>query len=65
MIAVKVGGMCWVMSTGARSSTPPIWATIALSACGPPVEEPITSTRGGVAGIGRSMIGRSVPGRGL
>ena len=49
--------MCWVISTGARSSTPPICATMALSACGPPVEAPISSTRGGVAGIGRSAIG--------
>ena len=53
-MVVKVGGMCWVISTGARSSTPPSCATMALSACGPPVEEPISSTRGGVAGIGRS-----------
>ena len=30
---------------------------MALSACGPPVEAPITSTRGGVAGIGRNTIG--------
>ncbi len=56
--------MCWVISTGARSSTPPIWLTMALSACGPPVEEPITSTRGGVAGIGRSAIGCAAAARG-
>ena len=54
MMAVKVGGMCWVISTGARSITPPICAITALSACGPPVEAPISSTRGGVTGIGRS-----------
>ena len=29
----------------------------ALSACGPPVEAPISSTRGGVSGIGRSASG--------
>ena len=56
-MVVKVGGMCWVISTGARSSTLPIWLTMALSACGPPVEEPITSTLGGVGGNARSTIG--------
>ena len=45
-MAVKVGGMCWVISTGARSSTPAICVTTVLSACGPPVEAPISSTRG-------------------
>ena len=61
---MKVGGMCWVISTGARSSTPPIWPTMALSACGPPVEEPISSTRGGIAGIGRSCNRLRVRARG-
>ena len=48
--------MCWVISTGARSIDRADAATIsAVSACGPPVEEPITSTRGGVIGNGRSV----------
>ena len=38
---------------------------MALSACGPPVEAPITSTRGGVAGSGRSAIGWPGDGRSL
>ena len=50
-MAVNVGGMCWVISTGARSSTPAILPQMALSACGPPVEAPISSTRGGVSGM--------------
>ena len=45
-MVVKVGGMCWVISTGKRSITAPISATSVISACGPPVEEPISSTRG-------------------
>ncbi len=63
-MAVKVGGMCWVMRTGAWSMTGPISATIALSACGPPVEAPISNTRGVVAGSGRNRIlsGSGAPG---
>src|SRR5580765_6379676 len=38
--------MCWVISTGKRSITGPIPATSVISACGPPVDEPIRSTRG-------------------
>ena len=45
-MVVKVGGMCWVISTGKRSITGPISATSVISACGPPVDEPISSTRG-------------------
>ena len=55
-MAVKVGGMCWVMRTGAWSMTAPMTPSIALSACGPPVDEPIRSTRGVVIGNGRSWI---------
>src|SRR6478752_6889109 len=36
--------------------TPPISATRRLSACGPPVDEPISNTRGDVVGIGRNVI---------
>lgn len=35
---------------------PPISATRRLSACGPPVDEPISNTRGDTVGIGRSVI---------
>ena len=45
-MVVKVGGMCCVISTGARSNTGAMRPTSAVSACGPPVEEPISSTRG-------------------
>ena len=38
--------MCWVISTGKRSITGPSSVTSVISACGPPVEEPIRSTRG-------------------
>ena len=47
-MVVKVGGMCWVISTGKRSITGPMSVTSDISACGPPVEEPITSARGAV-----------------
>ncbi len=42
-----------MISTGARCMTLPISAINPLSACGPPVDEPISRTRGGVVGIGR------------
>src|ERR1700722_13433017 len=38
---VKVGGMCWVIKIGARSIVLPICPISEVSACGPPVEEPI------------------------
>jgi len=58
---VKVGGMCWVISTGAWSMTACRLLTTRLSACGPPVDEPISSTRGGITGNGRNT---SLPGSG-
>jgi len=45
-IVVKVGGICCVISTGKRSITGPSSVTSAIRACGPPVDEPIRSTRG-------------------
>src|SRR5262249_27371482 len=45
-IVVKVGGMCWVIRIGARSITGPISPTMAVNACGPPVDDPITSAHG-------------------
>ena len=63
-IVVNIGGMCWVISTGTASMMVPIRVTIALSACGPPVEEPISKTRGNSAENGRSLIGPAPgPGR--
>ena len=53
---MKVGGMCWVISTGTRSITAPISVTSDISACGPPVEEPISSTRGATRPNGRSEL---------
>ena len=55
-MVVKVGGMCCVMSTGARSITLPSEARMVPSACGPPVDAPISKTRGALAAIGRSLI---------
>ena len=52
-MVVKVGGMCWVISTGKRSITGPSSVTRAISACGPPVEEPISSTLGAWVENGR------------
>ena len=49
-MVVKVGGMCCVISTGALSITASSRGTSVVSACGPPVEAPISSTRGGVDG---------------
>src|SRR5262245_13379218 len=48
-MVVKVGGMCWVMSTGKRSITEPSPVTSVINACGPPVEDPIRSTFGACA----------------
>src|SRR5258707_1267502 len=55
-MVVKVGGMCWVMSTGKRSITGRISATRLISACGPPVEEPISSARGASVLNGRLSV---------
>src|SRR5207244_3730654 len=49
-MVVKVGGMCCTTRTGAWSMTPLTWPSRALSACGPPVEQPTRRTRGGLAG---------------
>src|SRR6185436_4440926 len=38
--------MCWVISTGKRSITGPMSATSDINACGPPVDDPISSTFG-------------------
>jgi hypothetical protein len=73
-MVVKVGGMCWVISTGKRSITGPSSVTSDISACGPPVEEPINSTFGAwdengrvdiapgnrVCGAGAGAAGRAI-----
>ena len=56
---MKVGGMCWVISTGKRSITGPISVTSVISACGPPVEDPITSTRGVCVQKARAHVRRA------
>ena len=53
MTVVKVGGMCCVIKTGARSIAAGSFSISAVSACGPPVEEPIKRTRGVVSENGR------------
>src|SRR4029079_4995741 len=64
---VKVGGICCAISTGALSIAGPIAASTALSACGPPVDAPIRSTRGGEGntdrrnGVGLPLESNSVP----
>ena len=54
-MVVKVAGMCWVIRTGALSVTASSRDTSLVSACGPPVEAPISSTRGGIGENGRSL----------
>ena len=56
-MVVKVGGMCCVTSTAAQSMTLASWPKTAFSAWGPPVEEPISNTRGSTWENGRSLIG--------
>src|ERR1700730_6492138 len=43
------------MRIGARLIVAPIWPTKVVSACGPPVDEPISSARGGDIANGRSV----------
>ena len=43
---VKVGGMCWVIRIGARSMRSRNCRMSVVSACGPPVEDPISSAWG-------------------
>ena len=73
---MKVGGICWVISTGKRSITGPRSVTSDISACGPPVDEPITSARGacvlnarcdsaGCAAAGRRAGSRSLSSGGV
>ena len=54
-MVVKVAGMCWVIRIGALSVTASSREISRVSACGPPVEAPISSTRGGIAENGRSV----------
>ncbi len=58
-IGVKVRGMCWVSTTGTDSVSPRPCTSV-NSACGPPVELPIASSRGGSAG-GRPQRQRRAP----
>ena len=46
-MVVKVAGMCWVIRTG-RGRSRRRARRPAFNACGPPVEAPISSTRGGI-----------------
>ncbi len=47
--------MCCVISTGTRGSRPRWLEMTVVSACGPPVDEPISRTRGGTAGNGAQL----------
>ena len=51
-MGVKVAGMCWVSTTGTLSVRPSP-CTRVNSACGPPVELPTASSRGGTIAAGR------------
>src|SRR4051812_30454244 len=55
-MVVKVGGICCVIRTGALSKTGAIRATRLVSACGPPVDEPIVRTRGATVENARSLM---------
>ena len=55
-MVVKVGGMCWVISTGTRSITDGRRHISPVSACGPPVDEPSSRTRGVTVENGRSLM---------
>jgi len=48
---VNTGGICCATRTGTRESAGEAAPRRLASACGPPVEEPINSTRGDVIGI--------------
>jgi hypothetical protein len=54
-MVVKVAGICWVIRIGALSLTASSRDTSRFSACGPPVDAPISSTRGAAAENGRSL----------
>ena len=54
---VKVGGMCCVIKTGARSIAAGSFSIKAVSACGPPVEDPISKARGVIGANGRNVSG--------
>ena len=54
---VNIGGICCAIKTGARSTAAGSFSIKAVSACGPPVEEPIKSTRGGTGENGRNCNG--------
>ena len=67
---VKTGGMCWVMSTG-TGRLPGSLGITAVSASGPPVEEPMMSARGlpvppagRVRGLAGAPAGAAGAGRG-
>ena len=47
--------MCWVIKIGARSIAAPSCPIKVVSACGPPVEEPISNTRGRQRANGRRL----------
>ena len=47
--------MCWVIKIGARSIAAPICPIKVVSACGPPVEDPISNTRGRQRANGRRL----------
>jgi hypothetical protein len=47
--------MCCVIKTGARSIAAGSFSINAVSACGPPVEAPMTSARGAVGANGRNL----------
>jgi hypothetical protein len=55
-MVVKVAGMCCVISTGALSVTASSRATSLVSACGPPVDAPISSTRGALRRTASLMV---------
>ena len=49
--------MCCVIKTGARSIAAGSFSINAVSACGPPVEEPISKARGMIGENGRNVSG--------
>ena len=54
LLDLNLPDMCCVIRIGTRCRTLPISAISPLSACGPPVDEPISRTRGATVGIGRN-----------
>ena len=47
--------MCWVIKIGPRSIAAPSCPIKVVSACGPPVEDPISNTRGRQCANGRRL----------